>query len=104
MPKDNKPDQNKLASNINNADPDLIISLEKHRLIIQHRYEVLHILNDIAIAIWFLIGSIFFLFSDLVTSGTWLFVIGSAQMLIRPVIRIAHKIHLRDTGAKNIHF
>lgn len=85
-------------------DTDIIIDFEKHRLIIQQRYEVIHILNDIAIGLWFLIGSIFFFFDSMMTAGTWLFVIGSAQMLIRPFIRIAHKIHLRDVGAKNMHF
>ncbi len=78
----------------------------KNRLItIQHRYEWLHILNDFLLATWFLIGSIFFFFAHLVTAGTWLFVIGSTQMLIGPVIRIAHKLHTNSIEkTENIHF
>lgn len=37
-------------------------------------------------------------------AGTWLFVIGSAQMMVRPVIRIAHKIHVGEIETRNIHF
>lgn len=37
------------------------IEFEKHRLIIHHRYEWLHIINDIIIAIWFFYWQYFFL-------------------------------------------
>lgn len=64
-------------------------------LIVRQRYEVLSIVNDILIGIWFVIGSIFFFYESLAYAGTWLFVIGSVEMLIRPVIRLTRKIHLQ---------
>lgn len=84
-------------SEIEIEDQDLTVDIDyKQRLVtIHHRYEWLHILNDALLALWFLIGSILFFNSDLVKIGTWFFVIGSLQMLMGPVIRIAHKIQLK---------
>ncbi|GHB16388.1 YrhK family protein [Salinicola rhizosphaerae] len=64
-------------------------------LIVRQRYEVLSIVNDILIGVWFVIGSVFFFYESLAYAGTWLFVIGSVEMLIRPVIRLTRKIHLQ---------
>lgn len=89
---------------IEQQDYTLNLDLEKHKIVIHHRYEWIHILNDIIIAIWFFIGSIFFFFASMQDAGTWLFVLGSAQMMVRPIIRIAHKIHVGDIETKNINF
>lgn len=62
---------------------------------IRDRYEVASIVNDFAIAMWFAIGSAFFFFSSLETAGIWLFLIGSIQLGIRPVIRLSRRVHLR---------
>lgn len=91
-------------SNERKQDYTVTVQMEKHRLILHHRYEWLHIINDIMIAIWFLIGSFFFFYESTQTVGTWLFVIGSAQMMVRPIIRIAHKIHVGEIETRNIHF
>jgi hypothetical protein len=46
------------------------------------------------VALWFVVGSILF-FSDATTTvGTWFFLIGSVQLMIRPVIRLTRRIHL----------
>lgn len=81
--------------------PDEIIRIGREELIIRNRYEVLSICNDILIGIWFLVGSVLFLSPDLTRMGTWLFIIGSAQMLVRPVIRLARRVHLRRIGAQS---
>lgn len=78
------------------GDYELQINLEKHRIVIHNRYEWIHIINDGMQALEFLIGSIFFFYSSLENMAIWLFVIGSAQMAIRPIIRIAHKLHRRE--------
>ncbi|WP_080437532.1 MULTISPECIES: YrhK family protein [Yersiniaceae] len=52
------------------------------------------------IAVWFLIGSIFFFYDSLMTGGTWLFVAGSLQLLLRPVITLAELIHVRKAYAR----
>lgn len=77
------------------------IDFEQRRVILHHRYEWAHILNDMLLAGWFLTGSIFFFYARLKTAGTWLFVFGSAQMMIGPLIRIAHKLHTRALETPN---
>jgi hypothetical protein len=73
---------------------ELDIGIGNHHLIIQRRYEAVGALNDLLIAVWFLVGSFFFLNNSLVESGTWLFVVGSAQLLIKPMIKLTGLIHL----------
>ncbi|ALM52586.1 YrhK family protein [Halomonas huangheensis] len=67
----------------------------REELIIRQRYEVISIINDIFIGIWFIIGSILFFYDSLAYYGTWLFLIGSIEMMIRPVIRLARRVHLK---------
>ncbi|MBW5799094.1 YrhK family protein [Halomonas elongata] len=71
-----------------------IFHIGHDELIIRQRYEVLSIANDILIGTWFIIGSIFFFYPSLTFTATWLFLIGSIEMMIRPVIRLTRKVHL----------
>jgi hypothetical protein len=64
-------------------------------LVIRKRYEMLSVANDLLIGVWFLVGSFFFLSPTLTRTGTWLFVLGSVEMLVRPAIRFARGLHLR---------
>lgn len=64
-------------------------------IVIRRRYQALSIANDFLIAVWFLIGSIFFLFASMQTPAIWLFIVASAQFLARPAIRLARSIHLK---------
>lgn len=57
-------------------------------------YKALYQLNDIALGLIFLIGSILFFSETTVIMGTVLFVIGSVQMTIRPLIAFSHDLHL----------
>lgn len=63
-------------------------------VVLRNRYEVASILNDLLIAVWFLAGSILFFDEATTRAGTWLFVVGSAQLGIRPVIRLSRRLHL----------
>ena len=65
----------------------------------RQRYEIMSIANDILVGMWFVIGSIFFFYDSLAYAGTWLFVIGSVEMLIRPVIRLVRRLHLQRMNA-----
>lgn len=76
------------------SDNSVVIRVGREELVIRQRYEVLSIVNDILIGIWFLIGSFFFFSATLAYAGTWLFVIGSAEMLVRPIIRFARRVHI----------
>jgi hypothetical protein len=59
-------------------------------------YDWLSIANDIMVGLEFVIGSIFFLPSEskYSTLGVYLFIIGSTQLLIRPMINIVRRIHI----------
>lgn len=72
----------------------LTIRIGPQELVIRRRYEAASIVNDVLIGLWFLIGSVFF-FDSLTRAGTVLFVIGSVEMLIRPVVRLARHLHLQ---------
>ena len=73
----------------------LVLSIGHDELVIRRRYEVASIVNDILVALWFIVGSILF-FSDATTiAGTWCFLAGSIELLIRPVIRLARHLSLR---------
>lgn len=76
-------------------DGDTVIHFGREELIIRQRYEVVSIANDVLIGVWFLIGTIFFFYDSLVYYGTWLFLLGSIEMLIRPTIRLARRLHLQ---------
>lgn len=84
----------------------LVLHLGHEELVVRQRYETLSIVNDVLIGLWFLVGSFLFFSDSTVTAGTWLFVIGSVEMLIRPVIRLARRVHLqryRPAGAGSEH-
>ena len=76
-------------------DSEIDIGLGREQLVIQRKYDAAGALNDLMIALWFLIGSIFFLDDNLMRTGTWLFVIGSAQFLLKPLIKLIGLIHMR---------
>ena len=78
-----------------NSDQPLTLRIGHEELVIRRRYELLSITNDFLIAIWFLVGSILFLFPEYETVAIWLFIIGSFQFLIRPTIRLASHIHVQ---------
>ncbi len=63
---------------------------------IKRFYDWLSIANDIMVGLEFVIGSIFFLPSEskYSTLGVYLFIVGSTQLLIRPMINIARRIHI----------
>lgn len=68
------------------------------------RFEWAHIVNDAAIALWFLVGSVFFLYPSLELDGTWLFIIGSGQMLVGVMIRTFNKIFYSRFRKELIHW
>lgn len=79
-------------------DRTLTITLGHEELVIRRRYEVLSILNDLMVALWFVAGSILFFSESTTTIGTWFFLIGSVQLLLRPVIRLTRRVHLQRVG------
>ncbi|WP_160064270.1 YrhK family protein [Psychromonas sp. L1A2] len=80
---------------MNSDNNPMELDLGQQHIITQRRYEALGAINDFFIAVWFLIGSFFFLSDSLVQSGTWLFIVGSAQLLIKPVLKLISLIHVK---------
>ncbi|MGB7361866.1 MAG: YrhK family protein [Rhodococcus sp. (in: high G+C Gram-positive bacteria)] len=78
----------------------LTVAIGHEELVIRGRWEVVSIVNDILIAIWFIIGSVLFFQESTTTAGTWLFLLGSIQLLIRPAIRLSRRIHLQRIGSR----
>lgn len=81
-------------------DDRLRIRLGGEELVVSNRYETLSIANDLLIALFFLAGSIMFYVPSLHTVATTMFVLGSLDFLLRPLIRIARRVHLQRIGAR----
>ena len=79
---------------INYHGRELDIDIGNRHISVQRRYEALGAFNDLLIAVWFLVGSFCFLNHLLVERGTWLFIVGSFQLLIKPAIKLTGLIHL----------
>lgn len=75
------------------------IRIGREELVIHRRYEFLSIVNDVMMALWFLVGSVMFFYPSWTYAATWCFTIGSAQFLIRPMIRLARSLHLKRVPA-----
>ncbi len=84
------------------ADEDtLAIEFGREELDIRNRYEVLSILNDFVIGLWFVAGSVLFFSGSTSTVGIWMFLLGSLQMLIRPGIRLARRVQLHRVSPEH---
>ncbi|MCR4514595.1 YrhK family protein [Aeromicrobium sp. 50.2.37] len=79
-------------------DDDLTLTVGRETLVIRQRYETLSIVNDVLVALWFLAGSILFFWESTTTIGTWFFVAGSVELLVRPLIRLVRRFHLQRAG------
>jgi hypothetical protein len=72
------------------------LTLGNEEIVLRQRYELLSIANEIGIALFFTVGSIAFYWHELFNLGVTLFVIGSVQLGIRPAIRFARRVQLRN--------
>lgn len=103
MAEQNQSQQNGAQSGTENTDTPVKIDIGNEEVVISNRYESLSILNDILIGIFFFVGSILFYFKPLEFWAITLFVLGSIDFLLRPIIRIARRIHLKRLGKTNDH-
>ena len=76
-------------------DSTLTLQLGEREIVLRRRFELVSIVNEIGIALFFTVGSVFFYFESLYVAGVTLFVIGSVQLGIRPGIRFARRVSLR---------
>ncbi len=61
-------------------------------------YEVIYTMVDFLAAAAFTIGSVMFLYEDLVHTAKWCFIIGSLLFAFKPTIRVVREIKLASTG------
>lgn len=78
----------------------LVIHVGREELVIKRRYEVASIANDALIALWFVTGSIMFFSERWTTAGTWCFLAGSIELLVRPAIRLTRHLHLQRVHSR----
>lgn len=74
---------------------DVPLPFTSDEIVLRHRYETVSILNDLLIAVWFIAGSVLFFSPSTTDAGTWLFLLGSIQLAVRPIIRLSRQVHLR---------
>ncbi|MDN6639166.1 MAG: YrhK family protein [Tetragenococcus sp.] len=79
---------------------ELTFTLFHHDIKIDAFYNLLYQVNDIILALFFIVGSFLFFKESTTFYGTILFVIGSFQLLIRPLIMISREIHIRSLKNK----
>ncbi|MEE4023452.1 YrhK family protein [Gordonia sp. PKS22-38] len=78
------------------SDDDITIRIGRDELMIRQRWETASIANDVLIAMWFVAGSICFFWESTTVIATWLFLIGSIEFLVRPAIRLARRVQIRQ--------
>ena len=81
---------------------ELDLNFAHRHVVIQRRYEALGALNDLMIAIWFLVGSVFYLDESLTDDGTWLFIVGCIQLLVKPALKLSSLVHVGRAYRKGI--
>ncbi|MFC5062607.1 YrhK family protein [Actinomycetospora atypica] len=72
----------------------ITLTLGNEEIVLRQRFELISIINEIGIALFFTVGSIAFYWHELFNLGVTLFVIGSVQLGIRPAIRFARRVQL----------
>ena len=80
---------------------DWDVRIGREELVLRGRYEVVSIVNDLLIGVWFVVGSVLFFFESTTTAGTWLFLLGSVQLLVRPGIRLHRRVTLTRLGGRS---
>ncbi|MEF3329444.1 YrhK family protein [Oceanobacillus sp. M60] len=82
------------------SNQELDLHVSRVELKVTSIYKLLYQLNDLILGLVFLTGSFLFFSDNTMFAGTVLFVIGSIQMLVRPIISIIHDFHLSKVKQK----
>ncbi len=88
------------GTNVAEMESELHLKISHYESVLRRRYELISIGNDIAIALWFIVGSILFFNEATTYLGTWFFLLGSLELLARPVIRLVRRTHLGRIGGQ----
>ncbi|MBP3952493.1 YrhK family protein [Bacillus suaedae] len=80
---------------VRNGEEYIDVKAGKFRLYFDKRYRVFSTLNDILIGVLFVLGSIFNFFTNMQLVGSILYLLGSAFLVVRPILRLMHSASLR---------
>lgn len=83
-----------------NDSSEIEFSSKNHELFIRNRYKFYYNINDVLIAVWFILGSVLFFWKETETIAIWFFLFGSVELLVRPLMRIFSEIHLKNIRGK----
>ena len=61
-------------------------------------YEIAYTLVDLSAALFFIVGSAFFFFSEMQTPALWCFLLGSILFAVKPTLKFAREVHLARIG------
>lgn len=65
------------------------------------KYRIAALMIDLTLGLEYLIGSILFLSESTQTAGVIMFIIGSVQLLSRPLLKILHSFHFKRNNRIN---
>src|SRR5690625_591436 len=83
----------------NDDNPRIHLPLgRRHAVVLNNRYEALSIRNDILIGIVLTDVSESLFFTQIEAIAITLFLLGSIDFLLRPVIRLAHRMNVVHSG------
>ncbi len=77
------------------------LDVGRFEIFFRKRYKLLSIINDLSLGIWFTIGSIMFFWSTTQTIGTLLFLLGSLQLLGRPILKLMHAFFVKREARRS---
>jgi hypothetical protein len=74
--------------------------LESMKYFFRENVGILDTVNNLMIALWFLLGSILFFFESMEIVRICLYIAGSVQLLVRPTITLIQDISIRKQDKK----
>lgn len=79
------------------------VRVGKHIIFFNKNYRYIFIINELLLGIEFIVGSAFFFYESLKTAGIIIFIVGSAQMFLRPVLKIFYAVSLKKVNQTDPH-
>ncbi|MFZ3577901.1 YrhK family protein [Virgibacillus sp. DJP39] len=87
--------------NIKDEKDFLDFQMGTYEISFNKKYRLISLMNDFTLGLEFLVGSVLFLFHSTQTAAIILFIIASAQLLARPVIKIVHAFSFSKVSNKS---
>ncbi|WP_158595116.1 YrhK family protein [Oceanobacillus piezotolerans] len=77
------------------------LEMGKFELFFSRRYRLLSLVNDLTLGLWYVTGSILFLFHSTEKIGNIFFILGGIQLLGRPILKMTHAFFIRRRRERN---